>query len=121
MLKQKSPYIPQVATAAAIVDVTSWNAATSFTSEAIEFPSNTAWVLDVEGWADVTASAPLLTILHSNSLSGEYHPYSSLATSIDLTVTGNRMIFDEIFPARYMKIQYVSGGSTGAFSLILSK
>lgn len=121
MLKQKKSYIPQVLTSAALVDVTSWNAATSFTTEAIEFASDTAWALDVEGWAGVTAVTPTLTILHSNKVDGEYNPYSALATSIDLNVTGNRVIFDEIFPARYMKIQYVSGGSTGTFSLNLSK
>lgn len=121
MLKQKTQYIPQVETSAAIVDVTAWNAATAFTTEPIQFADNTAWVLDIEGWANVTASAPLLTILHSNSKDGEYKAYSTLATSIDLTVSGNRMIYDDIFPARYMKIQYVPGGSTGNFSLVLSK
>ena len=121
MLKQKTQYIPQVETSTAIVDVTAWNAATAFTTEPIQFADNTAWVLDIDGWAAVTAGAPLLTILHSNTRDGEYNPYSTLATSIDITISKNRMIYDDIFPARYMKIQYVSGGSTGTFDLILSK
>lgn len=121
MLKQKEEYIPQVTTSSAIVDVTLWNAATSFTTEAIEFPDNSAWVLDIEGWALVTPGTPLLTILHSNKKDGEYHAYSTLSTNINITVSKDRMIYDDIFPARYMKIQYVSGGSTGTFSLVLSK
>jgi hypothetical protein len=121
MLKQKEEYIPQVTTASAIVDVTLWNAATSFTTEAIEFPSNAAWVLGIPEWELAVSGTPLLTILHSNTRDGEYNPYSTLSTSIDITSSVNRMIYDDIFPARYMKIQYVSGGSTGTFSLVLSK
>jgi hypothetical protein len=121
MLKQKEEYIPQVTTASAIVDVTLWSAATSFTTEAIEFPSNAAWVLGIPEWEPAVVGAPLLTILHCNTRDGEYSPYSTLATSINITSSVNRMIYDDIFPARYMKIQYVSGGATGTFSLVLSK
>lgn len=117
MEKQKESLIPEVDN----VPVTGWNAATSFTSEPIEFPESIRWSLDIQGWAGVTASAPKVTILHSNSKTGEYKEYSTLATSIDLTVASNRVIYDDIFSSRYMKIQYVSGGSTGTLSMVLSK
>jgi hypothetical protein len=117
MLKQKQTYIPKVNN----VDVTGWNAATDFTSDFIEFPESTQWLLDVQDWASVIAGAPVLSILVSNSQDGEYKNYSTLASSIDLTVANNRVIYDEIFSSRYMKIQYTSGGSTGTFDLILSK
>ena len=117
MLKRKQTYIPKVNN----VDVTSWNAATSFATDAIEFPESTPWLLDVQGWAGVTSGSPLLDIFISNSQDGEYKNYSTLASSIDLTVANNRVIYDEIFSSRYMKIQYTSGGSTGTFDLILSK
>lgn len=117
MEKQKKQIIPLVG----VAPVTGWNAATSFTSEPIEFPASTQWSLDIQGWSGVTASAPKVTILHSNSKTGEYKAYSTLATSIDLTVAVNRIIYDDIFPSRYMKIQYVSGGSTGTLSMVLSK
>ena len=121
MLKQKKFITPQVLTASAYVDVTDWNAATSFTSEAIEFPSTVEWSLDIEGYAGVTPGLPTVTILHSNSLAGEYHPLSTLATNVDITVSKDRMIYSDHFSSRYMKIQYVTGGSTGTFSMILSK
>jgi len=117
MLKQKQTYIPKVNN----VDVTGWNAATDFTSDYIEFSESTSWLLDVQDWASVTAGAPVLSILVSNSQDGEYKNYSLLASSIDLTVDNNRVIYDEIFSSRYMKISYTSGGSTGTFDLILSK
>ena len=117
MEKQKQQVIPYVGA----LPVTTWNAATSFTSKPIEFSGSTRWSLDIQGWAGVTASAPKVTILHSNLEDGEYKAYSTLATSVDLTVAGNRIIIDSIFPSRYMKIQYVSGGSTGTLSMVLSK
>ena len=117
MLKQKQTYIPKVNN----VDVTGWNAATGFTTDAIEFPESTPWLLDVQGWAGVTAGTPLLDILISNSQDGEYKPYNLQASNIDLTVEANRVIYDEIFSSRFLKIQYTSGASTGTFSLILSK
>lgn len=117
MERQKESLIPEVNN----VPVTEWNAATSFTSEPIEFPESVKWSLDIQGWAGVTASAPKVTILHGNSKTGEFKAYSTLATSIDLTVESNRVIYDDIFSSRYMKIQYVSGGSTGTLSMVLSK
>lgn len=117
MLKQKETYIPKVNN----VDVTTWNAATNFTTDAIEFPESSPWMLDVQDWASVTAGTPILDILVSNSKDGEYKAYSLQASNIDLTASNNRVIFDEIFSSRYMKIQYASGGSTGTFDLILSK
>ena len=117
MEQQKENIIPKVGNVA----VTTWNAATSFTSDFIEFEASVPWALDVQGYAGVTAGTPTITILHSNKQDGEYKAYKAAATNIDITVSGNRVIFDDSFFARFMKIQYVSGGSTGNFSLQLSK
>lgn len=117
MKQQKKNIVPEVNNVA----VTDWNAATSFTSEFIEFEASVPWALDIQGYADMTAGAPTITILHSNKQDGEFKAYKTLATNIDITVAGNRVIFDDCFFSRFMKIQYVSGGSTGTFSLQLSK
>jgi hypothetical protein len=117
MEQQKENVVPEVNNVA----VTSWNAATSFTSDFIEFEASVPWALDIQGYSGVTAGTPTITILHSNKQDGEYKAYKSLATNVDITVSGNRVIFDDSFFARFMKIQYVSGGSTGTFSLQLSK
>jgi hypothetical protein len=117
MKQQKKNIVPKVNNIA----VTDWDAATSFTSDFIEFDASIPWSLDVQDYADMTAGSPTITILHSNKQDGEYKAYKSLATDIDITVSGNRNIFDDSFFARFMKIQYVSGGSTGTFSLQLSK
>ena len=117
MLKQKENYKVKVNN----VEVDGWNAATSFTSDAIEFPETTSWALSIDGYSGVTAGSPAITILHSNTKDGEYLPYKSIAISIDIRTDLNRVIFDDSFFARFMKIQYVSGGSTGTFDLILSK
>ena len=117
MEQQKKNIVPEVNNVA----VTSWNAATSFTSDFIEFKASVPWALDIQGYSGVTAGTPTITILHSNKQDGEYKAYKSLATSVDITISGNRVIFDDSFFARFMKIQYVSGGSTGTFSLQLSK
>ena len=114
---QKQNYVVKVNN----VDVDGWNAATSFTSDPIEFSESTSWALSVDGYSGVTAGTPTLSILHGNTKDGEYLPYKTAATTVDMTVSGNRVIFDDSFFARYMKIQYVSGGSTGTFDLILSK
>ena len=117
MEQQKKNIVPEVNNVA----VTSWNAATSFTSDFIEFEASVPWALDVQGYSGVTAGTPTITILHSNKQDGEYKTYKSLSTNLDITIESNRVIFDDSFFARFMKIQYVSGGSTGTFSLQLSK
>lgn len=117
MLKQKENYKVEVNN----VRVEGWDASVSFTSDPIEFEESTSWALSVDGYAGVTAGSPTISILHSNSSNGDFLPYKSIATSIDITTDLNRVIFDDSFFARYMKIQYVSGGSTGTFDLILSK
>lgn len=117
MKNQKIKLIPKVGA----LPVTEWNAATSFTSEFIEFPESKEWCLDVQGYSEVVAGAPTISILMSNEQDGEYKEYDSSTLNIDITVSGNRLIYDAMFPGRFMKIQYVSGGSTGDFSLILSK
>lgn len=117
MLRQKEFLIPTVTYA----PVTNWNAATSFTSDPIEFPETVEWALDVIGYSGLTAGTPKISILCSNDVNGEYKPYKTAATDVDITVLANRLIFDDLFSPRFMKIKYVSGGSTGTFSLNLSK
>lgn len=117
MLKQKRFLVPTVSYA----PVTDWNAATSFTSDPIEFPETVEWSLDIEGYSGMIAGSPTISILCSNQIDGEYKPYKTAATSVDIKVLGNRLILDDTYAPRFMKIQYVSGGSTGTFSLILSK
>ena len=117
MLKQKKSVIPTVSYA----PITDWNAATSFTSDPIEFPETVEWSLDVLGYSGLTAGAPKISILCANQVDGEYKPYKTAATDVDITVLANRLIFDNLFSPRFMKIKYVSGGSTGTFSLNLSK
>lgn len=117
MKQQKKNVIPEVNN----VLVTDWNAATSFTTDFIEFDASVPWSLDVQDYADMTAGTPTITILHSNKQDGEFKAYKTAASNIDITTAVNRVIFDDIFPSRFMKIQYASGGSTGTFSLQLSK
>jgi hypothetical protein len=117
MLKQKENYKVEVNN----VEVEGWDASVSFTSDPIEFEESTSWALSVDGYAGLTPGSPTISILHSNSSNGDFLPYKSIATSIDITTDLNRVIFDDSFFARYMKVQYVSGGSTGTFDLILSK
>lgn len=113
----KKTYIPTING----VDVTSHDASVDFTTDYIEFPETKAWALSVDGYSGVTAGSPTISILHSNISDGEYLPYKTIATSVDITTDVNRVIFDDSFFARFMKIQYVSGGSTGTFDLKLSK
>lgn len=121
MIIGKREIIPTVTTTAAILPVTDWDASVNFTTDAIEFPETQYWALDVEGYSGMTAGTPVINILCSNKKDGEYKAYKALGTAIDITVAANRVILDDSFSPRYMKIQYVSGGSTGTFSLILSK
>lgn len=113
----KKTYIPQVSG----VDVTAWDASVDFTTDHIEFPESISWAVSIDGYSGVTAGAPTISILHSNTSDGEYLPYKTIASSVDITSSVNRVIFDDSFFARFMKIQYVSGGSTGTFDLKLSK
>ena len=117
MLKQKENYKVEVNN----VEVEGWDASVSFTSDPIEFEESTSWALSVDGYAGLTPGSPTISILHSNSSNGDFLPYKSIATSIDIRTDLNRVVFDDSFFARYMKVQYVSGGSTGTFDLILSK
>jgi len=98
------------------------NAALDFTTDFIEFPESTPWAVQFDGWAGVTtAGTPKATILCSNSQDGDYSPYDVSSTDVDLKLLANRVLFDSIFAPRFMKIQYVSGSSIGAFKLVISK
>lgn len=114
MIGQKEGLIPKVGG----VDVVGWDASINFTTDAIEFVNSSKdWSIDLDGFGTVAVGTPTLTILVSNKKDGDYIPYKEDAKDIDLTVEVNRVIFDDIMPLRYMKIKYVSGGSTGSFSL----
>lgn len=99
-----------------------FDASVDFTSDAISFPDrNSGWSCSVDGWAGVTAGAPTLSFLASNKLDGDFNEYKTAANLLDLTSTANRNNFDDMFPFKYMKVKYVSGGSTGTFSVTLAK
>ena len=117
MEKQKQKIIPQVG----VAPITDWDASVDFTSNFIEFPESTRWSVNIQDYADMTPNAPTLTILHSNTQDGEYVPYSNIGNNVDLTIEINRVIYATNFPSRYMKLRYVSGGSTGTFSIVISK
>ena len=118
MQKQKKNYVPTING----VPILSSNAATSFTTDFIEFPESTPWSVQFDGWAGVTtAGTPKATILCSNSQNGDYSPYDASATDVDLKLLANRVLYDSIFAPRFMKIQYAAGSSIGTFNLVISK
>lgn len=103
-----------------VLPVVAWNAATSFTTEAISFPQDFGWSIDFQ-FDDVVSGTPTYTILVSNSETGTYHEYKTASTDVDLTNESNWLVFDDVSPFRYMKIAYVSGGSTGDFTINVCK
>lgn len=117
MEKQKHKVIPTVNN----IPVTNYSASSNFITDIIEFHSSTRWCLNVQNYSSMTAVAPTITILHSNEENGDFVPYDDLAIDVDIKVSYDRAIYDDIFPSRYMKIQFKSGGSSGIFSLVLSK
>lgn len=109
---------PQAFTVAA-VPVTTWNAATGFTSDAIEFTSSRPWAIQVTNY-NITPGTPVLTI--EVSVDGvTYNDYKPQAVDIDITTEINRVIFDDSMPFKYLRVVYTSGGSTGDFSLQILK
>ena len=99
-----------------------FDASVDFTSDVISFPDrNSGWSCSVDGWSGVTAGTPTLSFLASNKADGDFNEYKTVANLLDLKDTANRNNFDDVFPFKYMKVKYVSGGSTGTFSVTLAK
>jgi hypothetical protein len=118
MQKQKKNYVPTING----VPMGTLNAALDFTTDFIEFPESTPWSVQIEGWNGITLEgSPVITIYCSNVQDGEYVEYDSLSTLVDIKVASNRVMYDSIFAPRFMKIRYISAGTTGTFKLTVSK
>lgn len=103
--------------------VTVWDASIGFTSDPISFvgrDKNLPWAVQTVDY-NITPGTPELTI--QVTLDGtNWTNYSAASTSIDMTDTDNNaIIFDSIAPFEYMRLVYVPGGSTGDFSMLVSK
>ena len=101
------------------VSTLTFDASANFITDPIEFPESIPWAVQFDEW-DV-AGSPTATILCSNSQFGDYLPYKAESTDVELDTAANRILYDGIFSPRYMKIDYISNGSTGDFDLVISK
>lgn len=116
MIAQKEIFIPTVST----VPVFEYDATNPFTTDYIEFPNSMKdWSLQTI-FSIAAGAGAQLSIEVSNDATN-YVPYSVVSTSIDLTITGNLIVYDEIMPVRYMRLRYVPGATTGEVSIIISK
>lgn len=68
-----------------------------------------------------TTTDSTLLVLVSNDQNGTYYPYKSASTYIDLSVEQNCVIFDDMMPFRFMKLDYVANNSTGTVNILMSK
>ena len=101
------------------VDIDTHDASVGFTSDAVEFTTTKSWAVQITDY-NITPGTPTLSL--EVSLDGStWSEYKSLSTDIDITDTANRVIFDEIMPFKYLRAVYVSGGSTGDFSVKIAK
>ena len=117
MIAQKEQVIPTVST----VPVTNYSAASNFTTDYIEFPNSMKdWSVQTTFSGGVVTGAEL-TILVCNTATGTYVPYTPSVKDLDLTVQDNLIVYDNIMPARYMKLQYVAGTTTGNISFVIIK
>lgn len=62
-----------------------------------------------------------LSVLVSNDQNGTYYPYKLASTDVDLSVEQNCVIFDEMMPYRFMKLDYTANNSTGTVNIVISK
>lgn len=115
MQKQKEDYVVTING----VPTVTFNAAINFTTDPIEFTESIPWAVQFDDW-NVTGS-PTASILCSNSQTGTYYLYDVESSSVDLSDSNNRVLYDSIFSPRYMKIQYTASGATGDFKLKISK
>jgi hypothetical protein len=101
------------------VDVDTWDAAIGFTSDAVQFTGSKSWAIQITDY-NITPGTPSLTLeVSTDGLT--WNSYKPQATNVDITSTDNRIIFDDIMPFGYLRIVYVSGGSTGDFSVKIAK
>jgi len=102
-------------------DVNGTNATTSFTSEPIEFVSNTAWNLNV--WFTslaVTGKAPTFTIQVSDTT--DINSFNDLDNAVDIAAP--HMVTKSDSPWKYFRIVYDPQGATAGtknFDLIIIK
>ena len=104
------------------VDQNETVATASFTSDAIEFKSNTYWNLNV--WFDiafsVTGQQPTVTIQVSNDEDSE--SFNDLQGAIEVDVP--EVFFSEMSTWKFMRIVYTANGTTAGlknFDLIIGK
>jgi hypothetical protein len=104
------------------VDVDGWNAATSFTSDLIEFPESIAWAL-ILGDDSITHGGTPATITVQASIANDsdWVEYKSGSTNVDISVAANQCVLDDTFAPRYFRVVYTPGTATGTFTLRLSK
>lgn len=117
MIAQKEVFIPTVGT----VSTENYDATADFTTDYIEFPNSTKdWSLQTVFSVGPGAGCEL-TILVSNLPNDGYVAYSPTVKDMDMTNDDNHMVYDNIMPARYMKLDYVAGATTGNLSFIIIK
>jgi len=104
------------------VDVQNWNAATSFTSDPIEFPESIAWALVLGDDSITHGGTPAqITIEASIANDSDWQEYKSGSTNVDISVSSNKCVLDDTFPPRFLRVVYTPGTATGTFTLRLSK
>lgn len=116
MIAQKEIFIPTVGT----VPVFEYDATVAFTTDFIEFPNSMKdWSLQTIFSINAGAGANLSIEVSNDAIN--YVPYSVTSTNMDLTISGNLIVYDEIMPVRYMRLRYVPGATLGEISFIISK
>lgn len=103
------------------VDVDGWDASVDFTSDAIEFPESIAWAL-VLGDYNLTPGTPTITVEAAAVGDGtDWVEYKAGSTAVNISTAANRCVQDDTFPPRFFRVKYTSSGTTGDFTLRLSK
>jgi hypothetical protein len=104
------------------VDVNGWNAATAFTSDAIEFPESIPWALVLGDDSITHGGTPAqITVEASAANDNDWVEYKSGSTGVDINVSSNKCVLDDTFPPRYFRVVYTPGTATGTFTLRISK
>lgn len=107
----------------AAADVDTWDASVGFTSDAISFVERNKslpFSFQVTDYT-ITPGTPTLTL--EVSLDGvAYTRYNLAGSLIDITdASSGRYFFTDRSTFEYARFVYVSGGSTGTFSLLINK
>lgn len=100
-------------------DIQDWNAADDLTTDAVVFNISESWAIQVLDYAIVGVASTLSIQVSVDGV--EWAEYKTASTLIDISNTANRVVFDSIMPFKYMRLVYVSNGSTGSFSLVINK